>query len=103
MFFEVRNRAFDGPLPLEAEIAIAGLHRQPGNFRGLHAGPVHIELLVAETIGPAGRPLDEFSAHDLAVELVRTLPFGNVNYAMIQLSWHHFALSWRWGGSQQRD
>src|SRR5262249_44602865 len=59
MFFEVRNRAFDGSLPLKAKIAIAGLHRQSGNLRRLDAGPVHIELLVVKTIGPSRWSLDE--------------------------------------------
>ena len=80
--------ALDGALPFEAKIAIAGLHRQARNFSGLHARPVNVELLVAETIGPTGRSLHQFGAHDLAVELVRSVPIGDVNHAMIKLRRH---------------
>src|SRR4029077_2034581 len=85
---EMRDCALDRALPFEAKIAIAGLHRQARNFSGLHARPVNVELLVAETIGPAGRPLHQFGAHDLAVELVRSVPIGDVNHAMIKLRRH---------------
>src|SRR5262245_30290861 len=56
---EVRDRAFDRALPFEAKIAVARLHRQPRNLLRGHARPVHIELLVAKSIGPADRPRDQ--------------------------------------------
>src|SRR5215475_2609697 len=80
----MRDSAFDRPLPFEAEIAIARRHRQARNLCRLHAGSVHIELLVAETIGPTSRPLHQFGTHDFAVELVRSDPVADMDDAVVE-------------------
>ena len=38
-----------GPDPFEAKVAVARRDRKPRHFGRLHAGAVHVELLVAET------------------------------------------------------
>src|SRR5690242_21326493 len=52
---EMCNCICNGAGPFEAEIAVARLHRQPRDLGRLDAGSVHVELLVAEPIGEAGR------------------------------------------------
>src|SRR6185437_901274 len=93
---QMRDRISDWSLPFEAEIAVAGLHRQPRHFRRLDAGTVHVELLVAETIGPAGWPLHQFRAHHLGIKPVRPLPLRDVNDAMIEFDGRHARITPPW-------
>src|SRR5271169_4800456 len=84
----MRDSAFDWPLPFEAEIAVAGLHRQSSYFCRFHAGPMHVELLVAEAVGKADRTRHQFGAHHLRIEFVRALPLRDMDYAVIELGRH---------------
>jgi hypothetical protein len=45
---------------------------------------MHIELLVAEPIGVAGRPRDQFGAQYRRVERVRALPIADMNDTMVE-------------------
>jgi hypothetical protein len=84
------DRVVDWPAPFETKIAIAGLHRQSRHLSRLHAGPMNIELLVAEAIGKAARrPRHQFGAEHLGIERVGALPFRHVNDAMVEFGWKH--------------
>ena len=60
----------DRTAPDEAEVAVARPDRDLRDIRpGLDAGAMHVQLLLAETIGPAaGRLLDELGAKDVFVK-----------------------------------
>src|SRR6266550_4428064 len=45
---EVLHGLLDRARPFEAEVAVAGLHRQLCERAGLDAGTVHVQLLAAE-------------------------------------------------------
>src|SRR5260370_38875197 len=82
----VRNR----PVPLEAEIAVAGLDRKPRHLGRMKAGPVQIELRRAEPVGPALRAPNELGAEKIAAERVRALPVRDMYHAVVEGDgqWH---------------
>src|SRR6185437_14626514 len=86
--FEMGDRPLDRAKPLKTEVAVARLHWQPCHFRRLYTGAMDIELLVAKPISVASRPCDQFSADNFAVKPVRSLPVGDMNYAVIEPSGH---------------
>src|SRR5690348_14974207 len=85
----MRDGLPDRAVPLETEIAVAGLHGEPGHFRRLHARPVHVELAVAEPVGEADGPRDELGAHYFDVKFVRARPVRDVDDAMIEAGLRH--------------
>src|SRR5690348_11390257 len=85
----MRNRLGDRPVPFEAEIAVAGLDGQPRHLRRLHAGPMHVELAVAEAVGEADGPRDELGAHYFDVKFVRPRPLRDVDDAVIEAGLRH--------------
>src|SRR5262245_28487961 len=80
----MRDRILDRPGPLETEIAVAGLHREPRHLRGMEAWPMQVELRGAEAIGPAGRALHQLGAEHAAVERIGALPVRNMHDAMVK-------------------
>src|SRR5258707_12659867 len=62
----VRNR----PVPLAAEIAVAGLDRKPRHLARATARPVQLELRRAEPVDPALPTPSELAAEHIAVERV---------------------------------
>src|SRR5919204_2538062 len=74
---EVVDRALDRSRPDEAEIASARLHRKPRNRVWLEAGPMDVELLLAEAVHrDALRIANQLGPEDIAVEAVRARPLG---------------------------
>ncbi len=72
---EVRDGVLDRTDPFEAEVAIAGLYRQPRDFGGLYSRTMHVELLVAEAIGKAtGGARHKFGAEYLRIEIDWSVP-----------------------------
>src|SRR6516165_10792636 len=82
----VRNR----PVPLEAEVAVAGLDRKPRHLGRVKARPMQIELRGAEPVGPALRTPNELGAEHIAVECVRALPVRDMDHAVVEGDgqWH---------------
>src|SRR5262249_25486284 len=81
---EMRDRIVDRPLPFEAEVAVAGLDRQPRHLRRREPRAMQIELRVAKPVRPANRPLDQLRPEHVAIERVRALPVGDVDHAMTE-------------------
>src|SRR4029077_10800449 len=81
----VRPPTADRPLPFEAKVRVAGLHREARDLDRGEARAMQIELGVAEAIGKAARPRDQLCAEHLVVERVRALPVGNMDDAVIKL------------------
>jgi hypothetical protein len=89
----VVDRGFDGSSPDEAEIASARLYRKPRNYVGVNAGPMYVQLLLAEAVHRnTVRIADELCAEDVAVEGVRARPLGDVDRAMIEPDHHRATL-----------
>jgi hypothetical protein len=66
---QVIDRVLDWSGPDEAEIASARLYREPRNRVWLEAGPMDVELLVAEAVHRnTVRVADELRAEDIAIE-----------------------------------
>src|SRR5262245_20516156 len=65
---EMRHRVADRTVPLEAEVAIARLHRQSRHLGRRKARPVQIELHRAEPVGPSPRTPHQFGAKDVAIK-----------------------------------
>src|SRR6516225_2044046 len=82
----MRNRVRDRSDPFKAQLAIARRHGDAGDFGRPHARPMGIELLVAEPIGIAGRPRDQFGAQYRRVERIRALPIADMNDTMVEFS-----------------
>src|SRR5271166_771662 len=82
----MHNRLRDRSAPFKTQIAIAWRHRDAGDFGRPYARPMYIELLVAEPIGVAGRPRDQFGAHYRRVERVRALPIADMDDTMVEFS-----------------
>src|SRR6516162_574579 len=82
----VRNR----PVPLEAEVAVAGLDRKPRHLGRVKARPMQIELRGAEPVGPVLRTPNELGAEHIAVERVRALPVRDMDHAVVEGDgqWH---------------
>jgi hypothetical protein len=78
------HRIRDRTVPFEAEVAVAGLNRQPRHLGGMKAGPVQIELRGAEAVGPTLRAANELGAEHVVVERVRALPVGHMHDAVIE-------------------
>src|SRR6266478_8419917 len=87
---EVGDGVGNRPVPLEAEIAVAGLDRKPRHLGRMKAGPVQIELRRAEPVGPALRTPNELGAEHIAVERVRALPVRDMYHAVVEGDgqWH---------------
>src|ERR1700730_18420439 len=79
MALEMIDRVGDRPLPLEADVAVPGLHRQARHDHAAHAGPMEIELGIAEPIGIEGTAWHHFGADHIAVERVGALPIGHMD------------------------
>src|SRR5499427_10832438 len=92
MLFQVLNRALDRALPLEAQIAVARLHRQACDLCRLYAWPMHVELLVAEAVRPARGALHQLGAHDIGIKPVGPSPIRHMDDAVVQFGWHHIGL-----------
>src|SRR5262249_6985902 len=56
------NRIRDRPDPFETQIAVARRDRDASDLGRLHAGPMNIELPIAEAIGIADRSRHQFGA-----------------------------------------
>jgi hypothetical protein len=82
--FQVPQRVRDRPVPLEAEVAVAGSHRQPRHLGRRHAWSVYVKLPVAEAISEAHRARDQLCTQDAGVERIRALPVGDMDDAMIE-------------------
>src|SRR5262249_5075126 len=82
----VRNR----PVPLEAEIAVAGLDRKPRHLGRMKAGPMQIELRRAEPVGPPLPTPNELGAEHITVARVRALPVRDMDRAVVECEgqWH---------------
>src|ERR671937_2179606 len=76
---QVLHRLLDRALPDEADVAVPRLHRLSRDEAAhVHAGAVHVHLLVAEAVGkPPVAVLHELRADDIAIERVRALPLGD--------------------------
>src|SRR5690242_2074654 len=85
----MRDRLLDRAVPFETEIAVAGLHRQPRHLRRMDAGPMHVELAVAEAVGKAHRAGDQLGTHNLDVKFVRARPVRDMDDAVIQAGLRH--------------
>src|SRR5215468_11166421 len=72
------------PVPLEAEVAVARLDRQPRHLGRMKARSMQIELRGAEPTGPALRAPNELGAEHIAVERVRALPVRDVHHAVVE-------------------
>src|SRR5262245_343692 len=81
---EVSDGVPDRPIPLEAQIAVAGRDRDSRHFRRMKARSMEVELRSAETVGPALRPPNELGAEHVAVERVGALPFGYMHDAVVE-------------------
>src|SRR5262252_1133014 len=81
---QMRDGIADRALPLEANVAVTGLHRQACHDHAAHAGPVEIELGIAEPIRKKLPARYDFGADDVAIERVGTLPVGHVDDAMVK-------------------
>src|SRR5579883_63272 len=81
---QVRDSVGDRTSPLEAEVAVARLHRQPRHLGRLDARPVHVELLVAEPVREAGGPRYQLGAEHVAIERIRALPLGDMDDTVIE-------------------
>src|SRR3954454_5291666 len=66
----VCNRAF----PFKAQVAVAGLDRQPRHLGRCEARAVQIELGVAEPVAPSRWPPHQLGPQNVAIEGVRALP-----------------------------
>ena len=87
-FGEMRHGATDRAVPDEAQVAIAGLDRDPRNWASGDAGAMDLQLLCSEAVRPPWLTCNELGAKDIAVEAVRSLPIRHGNNAMIQSSLH---------------
>src|SRR6516225_5411740 len=76
---EMGNGVNNGPMPLEAQIAVSRLHRQSCNLGGVHSRPMQVELHGAETIGPALPAANELGAKHISVEGIRAFPLGDMH------------------------
>src|SRR5262245_55332080 len=74
----------DRPVPLKAKIAVARRDRQPRHLGRMKARTMQVERRGAETLGPALRPANEFSAQYVAIECVRALPVGDMYDAVVE-------------------
>src|SRR6266849_5049982 len=90
----MRDGVGDRTFPLEADIAVAGLHRQARHDHAAHARSVKIELGIAEPIGEKLPARHHFGAHHVAVESIGALPVGDVDDAMVK-----FDRKGHWGSS----
>src|SRR5262249_40220603 len=70
--------------PLEADIAVAGLHRQARHDHAAHPGPVKIELGIAEPVGKKLPARHYLGAHHIAIEGIGALPVGDVDDAVVE-------------------
>src|SRR5215218_3794696 len=93
MVSQVRDGGLRGSGPDEAQVAVSGADGIAGDDRRLHAGPVHVQLLVAEAIGVAAGAFDDLGAEDIAVERVRTLPIGDRDHDVVEPHAHAWAAS----------
>src|SRR4051794_17736544 len=66
--FEMRDRVRDRPVVGEAQIAVARLDRHPRDRRRVKSWAVHVELLVAEAVGPALARPNQLRAEHVSVE-----------------------------------
>jgi hypothetical protein len=83
---EVGERLRDGPRPLEAQVAVSRCDGHPSKRMGLDPGPMHVQLLRTEAVGPApGAAVDQLGAHDVYVKAIRSLPVRDVDDAVVQL------------------
>src|SRR5258708_36385871 len=80
----MRDGIGDRAFPFETDVAIAGLHRQPGHDHAAHAGSVKIELGIAEPIGKKLSARHHLGAHHVAVEGIGPLPVGDMDDAVVE-------------------
>jgi len=83
--FEVGDRPSDRAVPLEAEVAVAGSHRNSRDHRGPDARTVHIQLLPADSVGDSSIDLYDLRAEDVAIERVRTFEIAHRDDYVVQL------------------
>src|SRR5262249_29823685 len=84
---EVTERILDRARPLEAQVAVAGCDGLARERMGIDSRTVHVELLGPKSVGTRAVPaIDEFGADHISVETIRTVPFGHVGRALVELS-----------------
>ena len=88
MQLQVSNGFFDWTRPLEAQIAAACGDWDTGVRIAWLVRPVDIQLFISKTIGPAIRKRYEFGSKNVAIKSIRTFPFGDGDYAMVE-RWTH--------------
>jgi hypothetical protein len=90
---QVVDRSLDWSRPFEAEIATARVYRKPSNRGRLEAGPMYVELLLAEAVHRnTVRLADELRAEDLAIERIRAPALADMDHAVIDANLHHTTL-----------
>src|SRR5690606_15140319 len=95
---EMGESLLDRPVPLEAQIAVARHHRQSRPRLAELARSVAVELHGAETEGEAVAHRHRLGAEDVAIELARNRPVGDVDDAVVERDMlRHRLLPGRWG------
>jgi hypothetical protein len=79
------KRAIDRFAPHETNIAVTGLHGKARNRIGRKSWPVTVQLYVAEPVGIALTALDHLHPEDARIKVIRPLPIGDMDDAMIEL------------------
>ena len=79
-----KYRLLDRAVPDEAQVAVPGPDAIARHGLGVHARPVHVELLGAEAIRPARPALDQLGADHIAVERVRALQVRDRDDAVVE-------------------
>src|SRR2546421_5935181 len=82
--FEVRDGPSDRPVPLEAEVAVTGGHGNPSDHRGSYPWTMHIQLVLANSVGDSPVDQDDLHAEDIAIEGVRTFEIAHRDDDVIQ-------------------
>src|SRR6266705_3269570 len=81
---EVRDGLTDRAVPLEAEVTISGSHRDPRDHRRVDSRTVHVELLLANSVGDSPADLNDLRPKHLAIEGVRTFEIADRDHDMVQ-------------------
>jgi hypothetical protein len=85
---EVLDRRVEGAWPDEAQVAVPRLNGQ-SRVQALEARPVDVEMPITEEImGERRVALDDLGAEDVAVEVVRAIPVGYRDDAVIKRQAH---------------
>jgi len=77
MSYQMCDRVGDPTLPLEAEVAITGSHRDSRVHGRPYPRTVHVELLLANSVGDPAIDLDDRRAQDVSIEGVRAIEIAD--------------------------